>query len=82
LYKKWRQLSSIGAIWLVCDLDWTNFYKIYGRFEEIGLLEVEAVFICLQYFGLDVLLGIDEKMYSFIYDFTINCNLIILIYLK
>jgi hypothetical protein len=44
-----------------CDLDWTNFYKFYGGFKEIGLLEVEAVFMCLQYFGLDVLLGIEGK---------------------
>jgi hypothetical protein len=43
------------------DLDWTNFNKIYGRFEEIGLLEVEAVFHWLYEFGLDVLLGIDRK---------------------
>jgi hypothetical protein len=43
LNKKWRQLSSIGAIWL-CDLYGTNFYKFYGRFEEIGLLEVGTVF--------------------------------------
>lgn len=64
------------------DLEGTNFYTFYGRFEEIGLLDVGPVLRWLQQFGLDVLLGIDEKMYSFIYDFTINCNLIILIYLK
>jgi hypothetical protein len=56
--KKQRQLSSIDAIWLVCDSNRTNFYKLYGRLEEIGLLEVEAVFVWHQHFGLDVLLGI------------------------
>jgi len=57
-------LSSIGAIWLVCDLYGTNFNKIYGRFEEIGLLHVDAVFHWLCKFGLDVLLGIDAKKYK------------------
>jgi len=47
----------------VSDLYRTNFYKFYRRFEEIGLLEVEAVLICLQDFGLDVLLGIDGNSY-------------------
>lgn len=61
--KKWRQLSSIGAIWLVCDLDWTNFYKFYGRFEEIGLLDVGPVFEWLKEFGSDVLLGIDVNFW-------------------
>ncbi|WP_157849137.1 hypothetical protein [Flavobacterium sp. Root186] len=55
-------MSSIGAIWL-CDLDGANFYKFFGRLEEIGLLEVQAVFVWLQQFGLDVLLGIDAKMH-------------------
>jgi hypothetical protein len=43
------------------DLDETNFYTFYGRFKEIGLLKVVAVFICLQYFGLGAPLGIEEK---------------------
>jgi hypothetical protein len=50
-------LSSIGAIWLVCELDGTNFNKIYGRFKEIGLLEVEAVFEWYNDFGLDGPIG-------------------------
>jgi hypothetical protein len=54
-------LSSIGAIWLVCDRNRTNFYKIYGRFEEIGLLDVEAVFVWHEQIGLDVLSGIEGK---------------------
>ena len=37
------------------DLYGTNFYKFYGRFEEIGLLHVVSVFHCLYEFGLDVL---------------------------
>lgn len=49
----------IGAIWLVCDPDRTNFYKFHGRFEEIGLLLIELVFEWLQQFGLDVLLRIN-----------------------
>jgi hypothetical protein len=48
-----------------CDFDRTNFYTFYGRFEEIGLLDVEAVFVCLQHFGLDALLGIDGKLLDF-----------------
>ena len=55
-------MCSIGAFWLCSDPDGTNFHKIYGRFEEIGLLEVEAVFRWLLYFGLDVLLGIDSDL--------------------
>jgi hypothetical protein len=50
------------------DLDWTNFYKIYGRFEEIGLLEVEAVFHWLYEFGLDVLLGIYGKLLNNLFE--------------
>jgi hypothetical protein len=46
-----------------CDLDETNFNKIYGRFEDIGALLVMNGFVCLQYFGLDVLLGIDVKIH-------------------
>jgi len=53
-------MAPIGAIWLVCDLYGTNFNKIYGRFKEIGLLLVVAVFHWLYEFGLDVLSGIDE----------------------
>ena len=52
-------MAPIGAIWLVCDLDGTNFYTFYGGFKDIGLLEVEAVFHWLYEFGLDVPLGID-----------------------
>jgi hypothetical protein len=63
LYKKWRQLSSIDAIWLVCDLDGTNFYTFYGGFEAIGLLYLVSVFHWLYKFGLDVLLGIETKIY-------------------
>jgi hypothetical protein len=47
------------------DLHGTNFNKIYGRFEEIGLLYVVAVIEWLYEFGLDVLLGIDGKLISF-----------------
>jgi len=52
----WRHLAC-------CDLNGTNFYKLYGRFEEIGLLHVGPVFHWLYEFGLDVLLGIDAKLY-------------------
>ena len=52
-----------------CDPQRTNYAPFYGRFEEIGLLEVEAVFGWLQEFGLDVLLGIDRK---FIYFFNMS----------
>ncbi|MBB4802056.1 MULTISPECIES: hypothetical protein [Flavobacterium] len=51
-------MSSIGAIWL-SDPKRTNHAPFYGGFEEIGLLEVEAVFHWLYEFGLDVPLGID-----------------------
>ena len=61
LNKKWRQLSSIGAIWL-SELGETNSKSFYGRFEEIGVLYVVSVFHCLCKFGLDVLLGIDAKI--------------------
>jgi hypothetical protein len=44
-----------------CDLDWTNFDKFYGRFEDIGLLYVTLVFHWLYEFGLVVLLGIESK---------------------
>jgi len=57
-------LKTIGAIWLVCDLDGTNFNKIYGRFKEVGLLETEAVFEWHNDFGLDVPLGIDVNLYK------------------
>ena len=66
LNKKWRPLSSIGAIWL-SDIYGKNYDKFYGRFKEIGLLEVEAVFECLKEFGLDVPLGIDGGIYLFLY---------------
>lgn len=39
----------------------TDYKPFYGGFEEIVLLEVEAVFHWLYKFGLDVLLGINEK---------------------
>jgi hypothetical protein len=45
IYKKWRQLSSIGAIWLWWQ-ERTNFYKFYGRFEEIDLPYIVSVFPC------------------------------------
>ena len=64
--KKWRQLSLIDAIWLCSDLDGTNFYKFYGRFEEIGLLYLVSVFHWLCNFGVDVLLGINEIRIEFI----------------
>lgn len=50
----------IGAIWL-CGLYETNFYKFYGRLEEIGLLYVMSVFYLLYKFGLEVLLRIFAK---------------------
>lgn len=53
-------MSSIGAIWL-CDLYGTNYNKFFGRFEAIGVLQVDAVFHWLSNFGLDVPLGIDTK---------------------
>ncbi|OCB73727.1 hypothetical protein B0A79_20460 [Flavobacterium piscis] len=59
-------MAPIGAIWLVCDLDGTNFYTFYGGFKDIGLLEVEAVFHWLYEFGLDVPLGIDGKLLALI----------------
>ncbi|WP_133509083.1 hypothetical protein [Flavobacterium chryseum] len=42
----------------------TNFYKFSGRFEEIGLLQIVAVFDWLYEFGLDVLLGLMKKKYK------------------
>jgi len=63
---KRRKLSSIGAFWLCGDRNRTNFYKIYGRFKEIGLLHVMFVFRWLYDFGLDVLLGIDRKLLELI----------------
>jgi len=59
-------LSSIGTIWLVCDLDGTNFNKIYGRFKEIGLLHVGTVFDWLYESGLDGQSGIDGKLLKLI----------------
>lgn len=35
----------------------------YGGFEEIGLLEVEAVSDWLKEFGFDVLLGMGDRKY-------------------
>lgn len=52
---------SLEVDFSACDLYGTNFYKSYRKFEEIGLLQVGAVFNCLHYFGLDVLLGINAK---------------------
>ncbi len=46
-------------------LDGTNFYKLYGRFEEIGLLDVGPVFQWLYEFGLDVLLRIGVEFIFF-----------------
>jgi len=48
---------------LLSDLNGTNFYKFYGRFEEIGLLDVGPVFEWLKEFGSDVLLGIDVNFW-------------------
>jgi len=45
------------------DLNGTNFYKFYGRFEEIGLLDVGPVFEWLKEFGSDVLLVIDVNFW-------------------
>jgi hypothetical protein len=64
-------LSSIGAIWLVCDLYGTNFYKFYGRFKEIGLLLVGHDFQWLKEFGLDGLLGINVNFNLFFIFFII-----------
>lgn len=47
----WRHLAF-------CDPRRDNFNKIYGRFKDIGLLHLDAVFHWLSKFGLDVLLGI------------------------
>ena len=55
----------------VVDLHGTNFYKFYGRFEEIGVLQVGTLFTCFQYFGLDILLGIDVNLYLI---FNMNYN--------
>ena len=60
------------------DIDGTNFYKFFGRFEEIGLLYLVSVLRWLCEFGLDVPLGIDVKKYKtqlvsgikVIYNFT------------
>lgn len=43
----------------------THFAPFYGRFKEIGLLEVETVFVLHYQFGLDVLLGIEAKEEAF-----------------
>ncbi|WP_144444567.1 hypothetical protein [Flavobacterium sp. 9] len=43
------------------------FYKIYGRFEEIGVLYLLSVFNWLYEFGLDVVLGIDGKIHLIFY---------------
>lgn len=56
-------MSSNGIFWLLnssnfADREWTNFYTFYLGFEEIELLEVEAMFQWQCKVGLDVLLGI------------------------
>jgi hypothetical protein len=43
------------------DPNGTNFKSFYAGFNEIGLLYVGAVFEWHEQFGLDVLLGIEEK---------------------
>lgn len=45
----------------ICDLYGTNYNKFFGRFEEIGVLQVVSVFHWLYNFGLDVPLGMDVK---------------------
>jgi hypothetical protein len=40
-----------------------NFYKFYGRFEEIGLSHVGHVFVWHQHFGFDIRLRIAVKIY-------------------
>lgn len=52
------QLTPFGC----GDLNRTNFYKFYGRLEEIGILYLVPVFHWLYEFGLDVLLGIDADL--------------------
>ena len=63
--KKRRQLAPFS----LSKLCVTNFYKFYGRFKDIGLLEVEYVFEWQQHFGLDAPLGIDENV-SLLSEFT------------
>ena len=41
---------------------------------------LRGIFICLQHFGLDVLLGIHNE-FNFISDFAVKCNFIISYYL-
>ncbi len=68
-------MSSIGAFWQCGDRNRTNFNKIYGTFEEIGLLLVGHDFQWLEQFGLDVLLGIDVNLYLtlfFLYESSIK----------
>ncbi|OIV40547.1 hypothetical protein [Flavobacterium johnsoniae] len=55
-----KKAKTLVLTFFKSDPDGTNFNKIYGRFKEIGLLEVGAVFEWHNDFGLDVLLGIDE----------------------
>jgi hypothetical protein len=49
------------AFYFSCDPNGTNFKSFYAGFNEIGLLYVGAVFEWHEQFGLDVLLGIEEK---------------------
>ena len=56
MYKKRDNYSLVVSL---SDPKRTNHAPFYGGFEEIGLLEVEAVFHWLYEFGLDVPLGID-----------------------
>ena len=51
------QLAPFGC----GELCGTNFYKFYGRFEEIGSLYIVPVSNWLYDFGLDVLSGIFGK---------------------
>ena len=51
------QLAPFGC----GDPNGTNFKSFYAGFNEIGLLYVGAVFEWHEQFGLDVLLGIEEK---------------------
>lgn len=43
----WRLLALVM-------LDWTNFYKFYGGFEDISLTYLVSFFHWLYKFGLDV----------------------------
>ncbi|MDW8848613.1 hypothetical protein SD960_00810 [Flavobacterium sp. MMLR14_040] len=58
--KKWRQLTPFDC----GDLYRINFYIFYGRFEEIGVIDVDNVFHWRYKFVLNVLLGIDLSFFE------------------